>query len=121
VTYAGGFARRASQWEVESEVFVPSLCAGFVGGCPGLQSLVRMSFPDSVCVTEGGGDCRCAARQAGLIDDGDRYTVSNMQFVSSASGKRWSYCISGDQLRYRDDSPSGPREIGTITLTRRAP
>lgn len=121
VTFAAGFARRASQWEVETELFVPQLCAAFVGGCPGLQAAIRASYPDSVCVAEGAGDCRCTARQAGSIDDADRYAISGGQIVSATSGKRWNYCVAGADLRYQDVSGSGPREPGIIRLTRRAP
>jgi hypothetical protein len=121
VVYAGGFARRASQWEIEMSVFFPQLCATIVGGCSAIESLVRASYPGTTCTTEGAGNCRCQVRQAGAIDDGDRYTVSGTQFISASSGKRWNYCVAGDRLRYADVSPSGPREVGIIELIRRAP
>ena len=121
VVYAGGFARRVSQWEVEMSLFIPQLCAAFVGGCPAIESFARAVYPDTTCTTEAGGNCRCLVRQAGAIDDGDRYTVSGTQFISATSGKRWNYCVAGNQLRYEDASPSGPREVGIIELTRRAP
>ena len=121
VTFAAGFARRASQWEVATEIFIPQLCAAFVGGCPALQTLIRGTLPDSACVAEATGDCRCAARQGGAIDDGDRYAIASQQIVSVTSGKRWNYCVEGTQLRYQDVSTGGVREPGTIQLTRRAP
>ena len=121
VTFAAGFARRASQWEVEAEIFIPQLCAAFVGGCAAIADLVRPALPDSACVTAAGGDCRCAARQSGAIDDGDRYSVTASQIVSTSSGKRWDYCVAGDRLRYLDVSGVGAREPGPIELTRRAP
>lgn len=121
VTFASGFARRAAQWEVEVELAVPTLCASFVGGCSGLQGIVRGAFPDSVCATESNGDCRCAARQSGAIRDADGYTTVNNQIVSAVLGKRWDYCVDGARLRYRDATPTGAREPGTIELTRRAP
>lgn len=121
VVYAGGLARRASQWEIEMSVFIPQLCAAIVGGCTTFESLARAAYPGTTCTTEVGGNCRCNVRQTGAIDDGDRYTVSGTQFISSSSGKRWNYCVAGNQLRYQDVSPSGPREVGIIELTRRAP
>lgn len=121
VVYAGGFARRVSQWEVEMALFIPQLCAAFVGGCPAIESIARASYPGTTCTTEAAGNCRCEVRQAGAINDADRYTVSGTQFISASSGKRWNYCIAGNQLRYADVSPSGPREVGIIELTRRAP
>jgi len=121
VIYAGGFARRASQWEIEMSLFIPQLCVAFVGGCSALEAIARAAYPDTTCTTEGAGNCRCQVRQAGAINDGDRYTVSGTQFISASSGKRWNYCIAGNQLRYADVSPSGPREVGIIELTRRAP
>jgi len=57
---------------------------------------------------------------SGAIDDADRYAISSSQIVCVTSGKRWNYSISGDQLRYADVSPSGPREADIIHLTRRA-
>ena len=121
VVYAGGFARRASQWEIEMSLFIPQLCAAFIGGCSAIESIARASYPDTTCTTEGAGNCRCLVRQAGVINDGDRYTVSGTQFISASSGKRWNYCVAGNQLRYADVSRSGPREVGIIELTRRAP
>lgn len=121
VTFASGFARRAAQWEVEVELVVPMLCASFVGGCSGLQGILRGAIPDSACATEGNGDCRCAARQSGAIRDADGYTTMNNQIVSAVLGKRWDYCVDGARLRYRDATPTGAREPGTIELTRRAP
>lgn len=121
VTFAGGIARRASQWEVEAELFIPAVCAAVVGGCSALQTFVRASFPGSTCMVMGAGNCQCAVRMGGAIDDGDLYTTSANQIVSTSSGKRWNYCVAGNQLRYTDVSRSGPREAGIIQLTRRAP
>lgn len=121
VTFAGGFARRASQWEVEADLFIPALCAAVVGGCSTLQTLVSAAYPGSTCMAAGAGDCQCAVRMGGAIDDADRYSTSANQIISASSGKRWNYCVAGDQLRYTDVSRSGPREAGVIQLTRRAP
>lgn len=121
VVFGPVIARRASQWEVETELFIPALCATVVGGCAVIEGYVRPLFPDSRCVTEGSGDCRCAARQSGTINDGDAYTTTSTQIVSTSSGKRWDYCVEGDRIRYNDASPSGVREPGPIELTRRSP
>ncbi|MEZ4405316.1 MAG: hypothetical protein R3A52_02315 [Polyangiales bacterium] len=121
VVFGPVIARRASQWEVETELFIPQLCATVVGGCAVIEGYVRPLFPDSRCVTEGSGDCRCAARQSGTIDDGDAYTTTSTQIVSTSSGKRWDYCVEGDRIRYNDASPGGVREPGPIELTRRSP
>lgn len=121
VTFAGGFARRASQWEVEAELFIPALCAVVVGGCSTLQTFVSAAYPGSTCMAAGAGDCQCAIRMGGAIDDADRYTTAANQIISASSGKRWNYCVAGNQLRYTDVSRSGPREAGVIQLTRRAP
>lgn len=121
VIFGPVIARRASQWEVETELFIPQLCATVVGGCAVIEGYVRPLFPDSRCVTEGSGDCRCAARQSGTIDDGDAYTTTSTQIVSTSSGKRWDYCVEGDRIRYNDASPGGVREPGPIELTRRSP
>ncbi len=121
VTFASGFARRAAQWEVEVELAVPMLCASFVGGCGGLQGIIRGALPDSACSTESNGDCRCAARQSCAVRDADGYTTMSNQIVSAVLGKRWDYCVDGARLRYRDATPTGAREPGTIELTRRSP
>lgn len=120
VTFGPLIANRAAQWEVEVELFIPQLCAAFVGGCMGIQTAVRNALPDSVCATEGAGDCRCAARQSGDIRDADGYVTMNNQIVSATLNKRWNYCIEGNRLRYQDVSAMGAREPGTIALTRRA-
>jgi hypothetical protein len=121
VTFGPLIANRAAQWEVEVELFIPQVCAAFAGGCVGIQSTVRNALPDSVCVSEGAGDCRCAARQSGNIRDADGYTTMNNQIVSATLNKRWNYCIEGTRLRYQDVSAMGEREPGRIELTRRAP
>lgn len=119
VTFTGTVAVRTSQSEVSAEVFVPAFCAAYVGGCAGLQTRLAGALPDPVCVTTGTGDCRCAARTVNVVDDGDAYTVASNQIISTTSGKHWDYCITGDQLRYRDVSTSGAVEPGIIELGRR--
>jgi hypothetical protein len=119
VTFGPLIADRAAQWEVEVELFIPSLCASFVGGCDGVQSAIRGAIPDSACVTEGGGNCRCAARQGGALRDGDGYASVGNQIVSASLMRRWDYCVEGARLRYRDVSATGAREPGTVELTRR--
>jgi hypothetical protein len=120
VTFDGAFARRVAQSEVVVELVVPSLCAGFVGGCDAIADLVRMASADSECVTETSGDCRCAARQVYAIDDADGYTLASNQIVSATLGRRWDYCIDGTSLRYEDVTPgSTTREPGIIELGRR--
>lgn len=119
VTFEDGVADRTAQFEVELEVFVPELCAGFVGGCEVIASRFAAVAPDSACVTEAEGDCRCAARQTGVIDDGDAYAIESDQIVSTTSGKRWDYCVEGTLLRYRDVSGTTMLEPGIITLERR--
>lgn len=120
VTFEGGFARRVAQSEVVVEMFVPALCADFVGGCDAIEGLVRMATADSECVTEASGACRCAARQVYAIDDADGYTTESGQIVSASLGRRWDYCIDGTSLRYEDVTPgSTMREPGIIELGRR--
>ncbi len=118
---ASGFAHRVAQSEVEIEIAVPSLCAGAVGGCGVIASSLRSSAPDSTCVTEASGDCRCAARQVTAIDDADGYRTESNQIISTVSAKRWDYCIAGTTLRYQDVTPGSPstREPGIIELGRR--
>jgi len=54
--------------------------------------------------TDAGGDV-----DAGVDIDAD-------QIVSTTSGKRWDYCITAGQMRYRDVSTSGSTEPGIIEL-----
>lgn len=119
VTFAAGFATRTAQSEVEVSIYVPALCAAFVGGCTGIESAIQMAVPDSACVTTAAGDCNCLARQTGTIDDMDAYTTTATQIVGTTSGKHWDYCIETDTLRYHDVSTSGMLEPGVISLTRR--
>lgn len=118
VVFDGAIAHRLAQSEVTVEVFVPSLCASFVGGCAGIEDMLQMQVPDSACVMETAG-CVCAARQTLTIDDGDAYTIEGNEIVSS-TGKRWAYCIdtTSGGMRYEDTSPTGtgPQEEGIIEL-----
>lgn len=120
VIFAPTIAYRASQWEVEAELFIPQICATIAGGCSAIEGYVRPSFPDSRCVSEGAGNCRCAVRQSGTINDGDAYTTTSTQIVSTLSGRRWDYCVSGERMRYNDTSSGSIREPGPIELTRRS-
>lgn len=119
VTFDGARARRAAEWTAEVEVAIPAYCAALLGGCDGIQTAVRGAVPDTTCAADATGACRCLARQNGGIDDGDGYSTSGTQIVSATLLRRWDYCVSGAQLRYRDASATGPREPGTITLARR--
>ena len=117
VTFTGTVANRIAQSEVTALAFVPAFCADFLGGCSAVQDLMRMQVMDSVCVDVGDG-CDCEARLITTIDDGDAYTIEGNEIVSTASGKRWEYCVTGDELRYRDVSPMGMVEPGIINLGR---
>lgn len=120
VTFDGAFARRVAQSEVLVEITVPAICASIVS-CATIESTIRSSgAPDSVCVTEADGSCRCAARQVSAIDDADGYTIEGNQIVSATLGRRWDYCIDGTSLRYEDVTPGATtREPGIIELGRR--
>jgi len=116
VTFSGGFANRTAQSEISADVFIPAICAGFAGGCPAVEDLIVMSIPGAVCVATPTGDCRCAARIVRVIDDADAYTTMSNQIVSTTSGKRWDYCITAGEMRYRDVSTTGSTEPGIIEL-----
>ena len=120
VTFDGAFARRVAQSEVLVEITVPAICAAIVS-CATIESTLRSSgAPDSACVTETDGSCRCAARQIAAIDDADGYTIEGNQIVSATLGRRWDYCIDGTSLRYTDVTPgASTREPGVIELGRR--
>lgn len=118
VTFDGTTAHRVAQSEVDILVTVPALCAGFVGGCAGIESRIQMSVADSACTTQTDGSCLCQARQTTTIDDVDAYSIVGDEIVGTVSGKHWAYCVAGDSLDYQDTSPSGPREPGTVHLTR---
>lgn len=121
VTFDGVLAHRVAQSQVDVLVTVPALCASFVGGCTGIESRIRMATPDAACTTQTDGSCLCQARQTNTIDDTDGYSIVGDEIVGTVSGKHWAYCVSGTGLSYQDTSPSGPREPGTVDLTRRAP
>lgn len=118
VTFGERIARRRAEWSAEVETLIPAVCASFVGGCPGIQASVRLINPDTTCEARPSGDCRCLARTAGVIDDGDGYSTDRGQIISSTLRRRWDYCVSDGALRYRDVSAIGPREPGVITLRR---
>lgn len=117
VTFTGTVAVRAAQSVVMLDVFVPTICASFVGGCDGIETMIQSMAPDSACRTETDG-CHCQGRQQFDIDDADAYTIDTTtdEIVSTTSGKRWAYCITGDSMRYEDTSSSGSREPGIIEL-----
>ncbi len=119
VIFDGVFARRQAQSQVEVDMTVPALCAAAVGGCAGLQGILRASVPDSACVATAALDCNCAARQVTTINDADAYTLVGNDIVSSVLNKHWSYCVAGTTLTYQDTSPTGAREPGIISLGRR--
>lgn len=120
VNFGNVIAQRAAEWETAVDVLIPAQCASLVGGCAQLQQFLQSSFPGSTCAPSGGaGDCTCTAQRNGSLRDGDAYTTQNNQIVSSSSGRRWDYCVTGSSLVYRDASQSSTREPGLITLARR--
>lgn len=120
VTFGDRIAVRRAEWSAEVQLLIPAVCAAFVGGCPGIQSLIRNVAPNATCAVTSRGDCDCNARQSGSLGDGDAYSTEGGQIVSGVLMRRWDYCIEGELLRYRDVSAQEPREPGVITL-RRAP
>lgn len=112
-------ARRIAQSEAVVEMFVPALCATPLGGCPGLQTLLQRVNAAATCSPTPASDCNCSAGANFTINDTDTYSTMNNEITSASSSKRWAYCIAENTLRYRDTSPSEPREPGTISLTRR--
>jgi hypothetical protein len=72
------------------------------------------------CAEDAEANCICLLRVVNVIDDGDAYTLEGNQIVSTTSGKRWDYCIDGDDLRCRDvSSDTSTGEPGTLDLVRR--
>jgi len=118
VVFDGTLARRIAQTEVVATIFLPAVCAGFVGGCSSIEERIRMQSPDAACADDGAGNCDCAVRQSSVIDDGDLYTIEGNEIVSSTAGRRWEYCVEGTSMRYRDVTPMGEREPGIIELGR---
>jgi hypothetical protein len=116
---APSIARRVAESEARVDLLVPAVCAAAAGGCAALQSLLVRAAPGATCVAAASGDCQCTAQQRYTIDDGDAYTTMSNQIVSTTSNKRWDYCVEGTTLRYRDQSPSGAREPGVVSLRRR--
>lgn len=112
-------ARRTAQANVQVDLSIPALCARAAGGCDALQANFRMSVPDTTCTANAVGVCNCTSRVSSTIDDGDVYATRDNDIVSVTSGKRWGYCVAGNDLRYVDRSASGPREPGVVTLRRR--
>ena len=100
------------------DFYVPALCTS--------SSLVRNNpsasaalVTEANCTTGPSGDCTCVARQITHFDQADFYSTASNEIVSRSSGKRWAYCVAGDAMTYRDTSPTGAREPGTIVLRRR--
>lgn len=118
VTFGEHTATRHAEWSAEVEMFIPVVCARFVGGCAGIQTSLRLLAPESLCMANTNGDCDCTARQSGVINDADGYSTSNGEIVSATLRHRWEYCITGDTLRYHDVSTQMAREPGVITLQR---
>jgi hypothetical protein len=116
VVFDGTHAQRVSESQVDLQVGVPAFCANFVGGCMGIQTQLRMQAPDSACVTQTDGSCYCQAQYDYVINDADGYTTMNNEIIGASSGKMWAYCVNGSTLTYQDNSTSGMREPGIITL-----
>lgn len=115
---ADGFGHRVAEAVVEVEVFFPALCAA-VFSCEMLEAAMARAVTEASCAPDGDGNCDCLARELVRIDQRDAYRTESNEIVSISSGKRWEYCVEGDRLDYRDTSPSGPREPGSVELIRR--
>lgn len=118
VVFDGTTARRVAQSIVEVELEVGGICAFACETT--VEMMLREQVPDADC-TGGFGGCTCTGSIVTEIDDGDAYTLSGNEIVST-SGKRWLYCVEGDGLRYEDNTPDTvelPREVGIIDLARR--
>lgn len=117
VTFDGSTAHRIAQSEVIVDIFVPGLCASFVGGCAAIESQIRMRIDDARCV-EDRADCVCSIRRVQTIDEADGYRIEGSQIVSATTGTRWDYCVEGDVLRY-EEVTAGSTPAPIIELGRR--
>ncbi|MEI8257208.1 MAG: hypothetical protein WCJ30_16160 [Deltaproteobacteria bacterium] len=115
---ADGIGHRVADAEAEVDFYVPAICASYYS-CAMIQSASAALVTEATCTTGPTGDCSCVARQINHFDQADFYTTASNEIVSRSSGKHWEYCVGGDTLTYRDTSPSGAREPGTIVLRRR--
>jgi len=116
VTFSGAFAVRVAQSEVTANIFVPTVCASFLGGCSGIEERIQGQLPDSACIAVSDG-CECEGRIVYEIDDMDAYTTMDGQIISAMGGRRWDYCIADGTLRYQDVTDGGgEREPGIIEL-----
>ncbi len=120
VQFDGVTARRVAEAYVSGDVFIPSLCAMFIGGCDAIEMMVTDARPDAeaTCTTTAMG-CDCTFSLAVTIDDNDAYTIEGNQIVSASSDKRWDYCVEGMALDYTDASMAADAEPGIFTLSMR--
>lgn len=114
---SSGAAHRVAESVVETDLFFPAVCAAFFS-CTMLEDAMRGVVDEASCVADSGSNCECTASLSTTIDDMDTYSTMADEIVGGFSGKRWEYCVDGEQLRYRDSSPTEPREPGTVTLRR---
>ncbi len=113
-----GFATRVADAIVEVDLFVPSSCAAFVS-CASIESQIAATGVDVSCPVDDVGNCLCTTRVVSRIDNRDAYRTEGDEIVSTTGGKRWEYCVDGEDLTYVDTSPTGPREPGIVDLRRR--
>ncbi|MFK7985016.1 MAG: hypothetical protein AB8I08_03220 [Sandaracinaceae bacterium] len=114
---SSGAAHRVAESVVETDLFFPAVCAAFFS-CSMLEDAMRGLVDEASCTADSTGNCECTASLSTVIDDMDTYSTMSNEIVGGFSGKRWEYCVDGEQLRYRDSSATEPREPGTVTLRR---
>jgi hypothetical protein len=85
-------------------------CAANFGGCAALADLFG---PESGCTEVTAG---CACLLDGSVDWGVNTFSTNGSQLSLADGRTFDYCVSGDELVYRETG--NVRESGTYTLRR---
>jgi hypothetical protein len=118
VTFDGAIATRSAETEVDAEIFVPRICTIFAGGCDAIEANLRMSTPDTDCSLDAASNCVCMLHQVSSFMERVRYSTTATQIVF-ATGRRWNYCIRGDEMTYRDVSTRVTPEGGVIELGRR--
>jgi hypothetical protein len=94
---------------VDATVAFPASCAALVGGCAGVQALVRQGSGDNTATCAGAGECTCTTRTTIAAAQTGTFAINGGVLTTTPSqgaGASYNFCAESGALRYRETGDS---------------
>lgn len=101
---------------ITGNIAVPTTCVVPLGGCAGVQNLLRQTMTTATCT--GTTTCDCTFTDDGAIASTSTASISGSTVTTdpgTAGARTWGFCNAGGMLTYKETTAQ-PRDTGIYTM-----